>query len=429
MVEDWWRSYSQGEDALMVAKRNVEVDRLNATARELMRAEGRVGSEEIEVGEVRFAAGDQVITRVNDRAKEIFNRERWKVAEVDGERRRVVLEGIDQARRVEVGPDYLELTTLGGGAPALQYAYAVTTYCAQGTTVDSAYVMAGPSMDKQEFYVATSRSRGETHLYATPEIQAERDEFAPKAPERDAIAHIGEAVERDRAQTAAHDEALRAELSRLPSTELAGRRLKLQRDANFEAEAEHQYNRQFKEVQARRSQYEDAVERCEVIEALGWRERRQRLPRALENEELLRQRLNENVEELAGMQPPGTATRQEHEIAADLLAKREAQMITALAMTPPPYILKELGERPAEPYRRKDWDRAVRVVEDYRQEHGIGDRKSALGPEPKDAVERASRKAAQASLRRAQRHLGLKREQGRSREQGMGIERSLGIGR
>ncbi len=39
MVEDWWRSYSQGEDALMVAKRNAEVERLNATAREVMQAE------------------------------------------------------------------------------------------------------------------------------------------------------------------------------------------------------------------------------------------------------------------------------------------------------------------------------------------------------------------------------------------------------
>ncbi|HEV7400373.1 MAG TPA: MobF family relaxase [Solirubrobacterales bacterium] len=68
MVEDWWRSYSQGEDALMVAKRNVEVERLNATARELVRSEGRLGSEEIEVGGAAFAAGDQVITRVNDRA-------------------------------------------------------------------------------------------------------------------------------------------------------------------------------------------------------------------------------------------------------------------------------------------------------------------------------------------------------------------------
>ena len=81
MVEDWWRSYSKGEDALMVAKRNVEVERLNATARELVKSGGRLGAEEIEVGGAAFAAGDQVITRVNDRAAGIYNRERWGVAQ------------------------------------------------------------------------------------------------------------------------------------------------------------------------------------------------------------------------------------------------------------------------------------------------------------------------------------------------------------
>ena len=50
MVNDWWRSFGQGEDALMVAKRNAEVEKLNARARERMRAEGRLGEAEIEVG-------------------------------------------------------------------------------------------------------------------------------------------------------------------------------------------------------------------------------------------------------------------------------------------------------------------------------------------------------------------------------------------
>jgi ATP-dependent exoDNAse (exonuclease V) alpha subunit len=207
----------------MVAKRNSEVERLNATARELLRSEGRLGEEEVAVGGAAFAAGDQVITRVNDRRADIYNRERWEVVAVDAGRGRIVLDGIDQARRVEVGRGYLDRTTLGGDAPALQHAYAVTTYCAQGTTVDRAYVMADPSMDKQEMYVATSRTREQTYLYATPEIQVERNEFAPAAPERDPIAHIAEAAGRDRAQTAAHDEALRAELAKLPSGELAAR--------------------------------------------------------------------------------------------------------------------------------------------------------------------------------------------------------------
>ena len=43
MVADWHRAYAEGQDALMVAKRNAEVGRLNATARELLKAEGQLG--------------------------------------------------------------------------------------------------------------------------------------------------------------------------------------------------------------------------------------------------------------------------------------------------------------------------------------------------------------------------------------------------
>ncbi|HKB50389.1 MAG TPA: hypothetical protein VKC63_03045 [Solirubrobacterales bacterium] len=139
------------------------------------------------------------------------------MAEVDAAQRRVVLDGVDQARRVEVEADYLARTNPYSDAPALEHAYAVTTYSAQGTTDDTAFVMVDPSMDKQELYVAASRSRDETFLYATPEIQSHREEIAPM-PDRsaDALPHIAAAAERDRAQLAAHDAALRSQFSGLP---------------------------------------------------------------------------------------------------------------------------------------------------------------------------------------------------------------------
>ena len=51
-------------------------------------------------------------------------------------------------RRVEVGADYLARTNPHSEAPALQHAYAVTTYSAQGATVDRAFVD-GRSLDGQ----------------------------------------------------------------------------------------------------------------------------------------------------------------------------------------------------------------------------------------------------------------------------------------
>jgi ATP-dependent exoDNAse (exonuclease V) alpha subunit len=428
MVEDWWRSFREGEDALMISQRNAEVEQLNAIAREVMRAEGRLGKEEIEVGEAKFAAGDQVITRVNDHANEIYNRERWEVAEVDAEKRRVVLEGIDQPRQVEVGPDYLAQTTLGGDVDALQHAYAVTTYCAQGTTVDRAYVMADPSMDKQEFYVATSRSREETWLYATPEIQSGRSEYAPEREVSDPIPHVGEAAERDRAQTAAHDEALRAELSGLSGPEIVERHHELARQARSEAQAERDYVCQRKEVEARLSNYEEAVARRESAEGLGWRERRQELPDAQRNENLLRMQLREDIAKLERMEPPGAVARREREIADQVLAKRTEQALLAARLSPSPYIVRELGERPTDPAKAKTWDSGVKEIESYRLEHGVKDRTHALGREPQGASRSAAREAAQRRLLETQRRLGLERQLAKSREISRGIERGGGFG-
>jgi conjugative relaxase-like TrwC/TraI family protein len=433
MVADWLRAYQEGQDALMVAKRNVEVERLNATARELLRAEGRLGAQEIEVGEARFAAGDQVITRVNDHANAIYNRERWQVAEVNAEQGRVVLSGIDQERMVEVGPDYLSRTTPHGEAPALQHAYAVTTYCAQGTTVDRAYVMADPSMDKQELYVATSRSREETYLYATPEIQAERAEYAPKVPERDAIGHVAEAAQRDRAQTAAHDEARSSELSALPTAELAERRAKVKTSARHEASAEDRYMHRREYVEQRQAEYAEARARREAVEGLSWRERRRLLPEAQRTEQMLGERLREAQAKLAEVEPPQMEARHELQVVSQIFAEREGQELLAARLSPPPYISTELGERPADPHMAKRWDRAVQGVERFRREHGITSRDSALGREGEGRADRWQRSTAQERLQEAQRRLGreqrqqqLDRSMQRSHE--MSHDFDLGIG-
>ncbi|HMC50386.1 MAG TPA: MobF family relaxase [Solirubrobacterales bacterium] len=407
MVEDWWRSFSQGEDALMVAKRNSEVERLNAIAREQVKAEGRLGAEEIAVGGAPFAAGDQVITRVNDQAAGIFNRERWQVAQVDAERGRMILEGIDQARRVEVGRDYLDRTTLGGNAPAVQHAYAVTTYCAQGATVDTAYVRAEPSTDKQEMYVATSRTREQTYLYATPEIQVERNEFAPAALGREPIAHIAEAAARDRAQTAAHDEALRAELAKLPTEELAARHKALVVPARNEGAQEETYASESHRLAEAREQLERAVAKCEAVEALGRRERREQLPDALNREETWRQVVDRRTAALERIEPPGTEARRERELAEQLLDQRAAKALAAARIEPPSYVVEALGERPTEPTKARVWDQGVRKVERYRLEHGVTDRESAFGPKPPEPGERLAHKEAERSLADHQRRLEL----------------------
>ncbi len=426
MVRDWHESFERGEDAVMVAKRNAEAEKLNAMAREVRKEAGRLGAQEIEVGEARFAAGDQVITRVNDRGTEIYNRERWRIAEVDAEQRRVVLDGIDQARTVEVGAEYLARTNPHSDAPALEHAYAVTTYSVQGSTVDRAFVAADPSMDKQELYVATSRSRGETRLYATPEIQVHREEIAPESPYlRDGIPHMAEAAERDRTQSAAHDEALRSQFSRLPTGELVARRDDLYGAADREGVLAARRDALAKRIEDGRARLRDFQARREEAEALPRRERQEMLSRVDSLESHSHNQLIRLEDQLAEMPVPGDAARREFAVADRVLADRRQLAITAACIAPPPYIASELGERPSDPAKRAVWDRGVSAIERYRQQHGINDPSRALGREATRATERARQREALRRLNEMQRVLGLGQHASRARDLG----RVLGVGR
>ena len=64
-----------------------------------------------------------------------------------------------------------------------------------------------------------------------------------------------------------------------------------------------------------------------------------------------------------------------------MLAQRRQLAITAARVSPPPYISKELRERPSDPAKRKAWDRGVEGIERYRQQHGVKDLGRAFGRE------------------------------------------------
>ncbi|HVD40052.1 MAG TPA: MobF family relaxase [Solirubrobacterales bacterium] len=426
MVADWWQSFSQGEDALMLAKRNAEVRELNAMARERRAAEARLGAEEIVVGEASFAAGDQVITRINDQRLGVFNRERWRIAEVDAESRRLVLDGIDTRGRVCVDSVFLERVNPRDGAPAIEHAYAATIYQAQGATLDSAFVMADPSMTREEFYVAASRTRGETFLYATPEVQAAREEIAPPSPYlRSGLDHIAEAAERSGAQTAAMDEALRSRFAQMPSDQLASRL----RELRAEVGAEHQDQEAHRRHAERVKENEQRIERIERIEEAreglpgpGRRERRadraerERSERDLDlREALAREEAERLAAEARELPDVRHEARAEGAVIESVLADRERLAATAARISPPDYITAELGERPADATKAAAWDKAVRRVEGYRLRNGVVDRGTVLGPKPRDHAAQVEHSRVRERLERAQRELGLQRQRASTR--------------
>ena len=210
--------------------------------------------------------------------------------------------------------------------------------------------------------------------------------------------------------------------------EIAARRSELGTPARFEAQYQESYARQVRAVEERRGQVEQAGANREAVEALGWRERRQKLPFASESERLFSERLAEETAKLAQMEPPSSEARREREIADQLLATRSAQALAAARIEPPAYIVKELGERPSDPAKAKTWDRGVQGIEGYRLENGVKGTRSAFGREPQDAVARAAREAARRRLAETQRRLGLEQQLARTRQRTRSIERGFGIG-
>jgi conjugative relaxase-like TrwC/TraI family protein len=410
MVGDWWESFQAGEDALMIAKRNAEVAELNALARERMRVEGKLGAEEVAVGEARFAAGDQVITRINDQQAQIYNRERWQVAEVDAGSGSLVLVGIDTRGRVCVDSDYLGRERPRDGGPALEHGYAATTYQAQGATVDTAFVMADPSMDRQEIYVAASRTREQTYLYATPEVNFDREEYAPRSEPREGLDHIAQAAERDGAQVSAHDAALRAEFGQLSPADLAGRVRELHAEAGAERHNEERHERAEKDLQ----HYTEQLK--------GYRSADHAVHPA--NEEGALARIAAVQAESEQLPDIGHEARARAAVAESILAEHERAAATAARLSPPDYIKSEIGERPSDPTKAREWDKAVGEIEGYRTRNNVVDRDNALGPKTQDHSRERERAEVRRQIERTQLRLQLQQAQRREIELGrMGISR------
>jgi conjugative relaxase-like TrwC/TraI family protein len=430
IVSDWWEARKRGEDALMIARLNSERSHLNERARELLKAEGRLGGEEIAVGGRGFAVGDEVITRINDQRAQIFNRQRWRVEAVDVQSGRLALAGIDTDRQVGVDPGYLGRVSPSDGTPALEHGYAATIYQAQGATLDSAFVMTDPSMSRQEFYVAASRTREETFFYVTPEVGFDRVEFAPAAPDSDALEHIARAAERDGAQAAAHDEALRDRLGRLSTGELFALRRELASEAGAEAAGERATEDLRRQLERTQGEFDRLADRREGLgeEPSFWArsERTEHRSQA----ELLDTRLRDVADEATRLEgelrsspPVAHAARAEQAALDHLIEERIKARVAVMRLDPPPYIVAELGERPSEPAERRAWDQGAAVIERYRQEHGIQDRDTALGRRPERGLDGAEQDAVRRRLIQQQRLLGQAQDRVRTTQ----VEREMSI--
>ncbi len=117
---------------------------------------------ELELPGGRFAPGDRVVVKRNDRRRGVDNGDRGRVLAVDREQGSLLLQIGD--RQVVLDHDYLTGTT-SDGEPTLLHGYAITGHVAQGLTVDRSYVLADEGISLEWGYVALSRGREENQLY------------------------------------------------------------------------------------------------------------------------------------------------------------------------------------------------------------------------------------------------------------------------
>jgi hypothetical protein len=268
LLADWWQAARDDhQGSVMIALRRSDVAELNAAARTLMQAEGRLGRERLDMAGVDFAVGDRVVCRRNSDALEVRNGTRGTVSTLDPEDGSLMV-ATDRGEGVELPRAYLE-------AGHLQHAYALTGHAAQGLTVEHAFVLGTDRGRLREWgYVALSRARSETRLYVTRPLEETESHFH-ELDDRDALTRLAQALEESGEERLASGQrppppgplrGSRPSIARRTpeERELTAAREQLQRLENVEA--------QTKEAKTRSEQRLAAV--SERLAGLGWRGRR-----------------------------------------------------------------------------------------------------------------------------------------------------------
>jgi conjugative relaxase-like TrwC/TraI family protein len=435
LVLDWHRSIAQGEDAVMIARRNRDVEELNARAREVLIAEGALAEGELSVGGRAFAVGDRVLTRVN--SAQVSNRERWEITALDAERESVELRRIGgDERTVTLDASYLQHRT-PAGEPAIQHAYAMTTYATQSKTFDTAFVLIDPGSTQEEFVVAVSRSRGPTIAYGAAASELTDPELGPGLRQLEDEAHeLRAAAERPAAEFAALDVSLREQLTQLPESELIARRRQLDRHLCGEVAPSPNARRlasvkeRIGEAEAQLATYAD--QRSELLAQR--RPDPQELTRLKGAQTLAEQgldRLRSECERLEGSlkverPEPAPATpeqRLEHSLIEERLGQLRRRQIAAQRLQPSAMVHKALGERPRDPEQAHLWNEGVETIYSYRHRHGISSQSNyPLGAQPPEAKAREEWLVAQRRLRQIQAGLGVSEDLAKTIEQGASIE-------
>jgi hypothetical protein len=166
MIDDWWTATSDGVDALMLAAHYRQVDALNQRARQRVRAAGRLGERELQLGGRAYAVGDTVLALRNDYRQGLLNGTRGTISAIERPARALVVT-TDDGATVTIPFAY-------AAAGNLTHGHAMTIHKAEGATVDIGLVLADETMTREQLYTAMSRGQQQNVVYlATDEVRTD----------------------------------------------------------------------------------------------------------------------------------------------------------------------------------------------------------------------------------------------------------------
>jgi conjugative relaxase-like TrwC/TraI family protein len=431
---DWHQRFVAGEDAVMIARRTRDVADLNARARELLTADGTLGRETVRVGEQDFAIGDRVVTRVN--TPQISNRERWDVVAVDQAQQYLFLRQIGgEGRSVRLDRRYFDKVTKSG-EPAVQHAYALTTYTTQSKTFDSTFAFLDSGISREDFIVAISRNTGPVTAYGVATSELTDPDLGPGIRDIEDPAHeLRVGAERTAGEYAATEIGLRKRIEGKPPTELASRRVELEARRAAEHErspVQERVDGLDRRIEEGRAHLADLTRERAVLTSQD-RPDHQRLSRIEASErrsssqvrhlEDQRQQLAEEAKleagERVGLTPP---ERAELAVIEDRLTALRRRLVTAERFNPTKMVKESLGPRPKDDLKVALWDEGVDAIYAFRQRYGITSVKGhPLGPPSRDPMRNSERRQTEQRLARLQLRLG--RQRARRAERGLRIGR------
>ncbi len=166
LVADWYQAVDNGQVALMLARRRVDVADLNTRARHALLDNGYLDpNTQVTVGGLTVCEGDWVVATRNRPSLGVINGDLGIVIQASDNTLTLQL---DRSPTVILPAEYV--------ASHVQHGYALTIHKAQGATCDAAFVLGDDTLALESGYTALSRGRNRNQLYVMNSDEPDNEE-------------------------------------------------------------------------------------------------------------------------------------------------------------------------------------------------------------------------------------------------------------